>query len=189
MLSIVIVLPKLEDANAIKALLVKNGFEVHAVCTTGAQAVSIANELDGGIVISGYRMPDMSFREINTYLPKCFEMLLLISAARISEVTGDNIMAVSMPLRTKDFLDTIQMMLRRFSTAARRSQHEKMQKKTGGKSRGRSEGEKAVVEKAKLVLMQRNHMTEEEAHRYIQKNSMDSGTNLVEMAEMILSML
>ncbi|MBQ9120472.1 MAG: ANTAR domain-containing protein [Lachnospiraceae bacterium] len=188
MLSIVIVLPKLEDANAIKALLVRNGFEVHAVCTTGAQAVSIANELDRGIVISGYRMSDMSFREINTYLPRCFEMLLLVSAARISEVTGDNIMAVSMPLRTKDFLDTIQMMLRRSSVAARRSQHTK-QESTGSTSRGRSEAEKAVIEKAKLVLMQRNHMTEEEAHRYIQKNSMDSGTNLTEMAEMILSML
>ena len=29
-------------------------------------------------------------------------------------------------------------------------------------------------------------MTEEEAHRYIQKCSMDSGTNMVEMAKMVL---
>ena len=31
-------------------------------------------------------------------------------------------------------------------------------------------------------------MTEEEAHRYIQKISMDSATNLVETAEMILEL-
>lgn len=43
--------------------------------------------------------------------------------------------------------------------------------------------------KAKLVLMERNNMSEEEAHRYIQKSSMDSGTNLIEMAEMIVRML
>jgi AmiR/NasT family two-component response regulator len=32
-------------------------------------------------------------------------------------------------------------------------------------------------------------MTEEEAHRYLQKTSMDSGTNLVETAQMVLSMM
>ena len=31
-------------------------------------------------------------------------------------------------------------------------------------------------------------MSEEEAHRYLQKTSMDSGTNLVEMSEMVLKM-
>ena len=37
--------------------------------------------------------------------------------------------------------------------------------------------------------MRRNHMTEEEAHRYIQKCSMDSGTNLIETAQMVLSIM
>ena len=37
--------------------------------------------------------------------------------------------------------------------------------------------------------MGRNHMTEEEAHRYLQKCSMDSGTNMVETAMMVLSMM
>ena len=37
--------------------------------------------------------------------------------------------------------------------------------------------------------MERNHMTEEEAHRYIQKCSMDSGTSLTETARMVLSMI
>ncbi|MFR2620283.1 MAG: ANTAR domain-containing protein [Clostridia bacterium] len=37
--------------------------------------------------------------------------------------------------------------------------------------------------------MARNNMTEEEAHRYLQKSSMDSGTNMVETAEMVLSIM
>ncbi len=181
MLSIVIVFPKLEDANAIKTLLVKNGYEVQAVCTSGAQAIGIANELDGGIVVSGYRMPDMLYREIAAYLPKGFELLLLISAARLHDVSGDNIIAVSTPLKTCDFLDTVQMMMRRAMYRRKRARQ--------AAPRGRSEAQKAIIEKAKLVLMQRNNMTEEEAYRYLQKNSMDSGTNMVEMAEMVLSML
>ena len=34
--------------------------------------------------------------------------------------------------------------------------------------------------------MERNRLTEEEAHRYIQKCSMDSGNHMAETAEMIL---
>ena len=42
---------------------------------------------------------------------------------------------------------------------------------------------------AKILLMERNHLSEEEAHRYIQKSSMDNGTNMVETAQMILTLL
>ena len=37
--------------------------------------------------------------------------------------------------------------------------------------------------------MVRNNMSEEEAYRYLQKSSMDSGTNMVETAEMVLSIM
>ena len=49
--------------------------------------------------------------------------------------------------------------------------------------------QEALIRKAKELLMARNNMTEEEAHRYLQKNSMDSGTNIVETAEMVLSIM
>ena len=45
------------------------------------------------------------------------------------------------------------------------------------------------IRKAKELLMTRNNMSEEEAHRYLQKSSMDSGTNMVETAEMVLSIM
>ncbi len=180
MLSIIIVFPKVEDANHIKVLLIRNGFEVNAVCTTGAQAISVANELDGGIVLCGYRMSDMHCLEINNYLPQGFEMLLIASAARLAELDGSGIMSVSMPLKTGDLLNTLQVMTHRYIQKKRKERQ---------KPKVRSEKERAVIEEAKLILMQRNHMTEEEAHRYIQKNSMDSGVNLLEMAEMIIHML
>jgi response regulator NasT len=37
--------------------------------------------------------------------------------------------------------------------------------------------------------MERNRMTEEDAHRYLQKCSMDSGTSIVETAQMVLAMI
>lgn len=49
------------------------------------------------------------------------------------------------------------------------------------------EKDKKVIEEAKAMLMARNHMTEEEAHRYIQKCSMEGGNNMVETAKMLLT--
>ena len=49
--------------------------------------------------------------------------------------------------------------------------------------------EQEMIAEAKALLMERNNMTEEEAHRYIQKRSMDNGTGLTETAQMILSLL
>lgn len=158
----------------------RNSYEVNAVCTTGAQAIGIANELDEGIVITGYRLPDMLYREINGYLPKGFELLLIASAAKLSECSEGDIVSLSMPIKAYDLINTLQLMTYNYM---RRKKREK------NKPRQRSEAEKETITKAKILLMERNNMSEEEAHRYIQKASMDSGTNLVEMSEMILSMM
>ena len=40
-----------------------------------------------------------------------------------------------------------------------------------------------------MLLMARNNMTEPEAYRYLQKNSMDMGRTLSETAHMIISMI
>ena len=53
----------------------------------------------------------------------------------------------------------------------------------------RSQREENYIRNAKFLLMERNHLLEEEAHRYIQKSSMDSGTNMVETAQMILMLM
>lgn len=180
MLSIIVAFPKIEDAKSIKNALIKNGYEVNATCTTGAQAIGIANELDGGIIISGYRFPDMHFRELNNYLPKGFEMLLIASPTKLTESTDNNIVCLSMPLKMQDLLNTLQMMTYNYTRRKRKNKE---------KPKVRTEEERAIINKAKQVLMVRNNLTEEEAHRYLQKNSMDSGTNMVEMAEIILSLL
>lgn len=180
LLSILIAFPKIEDAEKIKSLLLRNGYEVDAVCITGAQAISIANERDGGIVICGYRLPDMLYRELNGYLPKGFELLLLASAAKLSENTDGNLISLTLPIKIKDLLSTLQLMTYNYY---------RRKKKESSVPKQRTQEEKETIQKAKLVLMERNKMSEEEAYRYIQKTSMDSGTNMVEMAEMILNFL
>lgn len=180
MTNIIVVLPKLEDAKGIKNVLVRNGFKVTGICTTGAQAVSQADGLHDGIIICSYKMMDMIYSELHEYMPPGFEMLLMASQKLIQECYGNDIVCLSMPLKVNDLINTVGMMGEEIE---RRRRRKRLQPKI------RSSEEEASITQAKELLMDRNHMTEEEAHRYLQKCSMDSGTNLVETAQMVLSMM
>jgi len=178
--SIIVVFPKRENAANIRNILVRNGVDVLAVCTTGAHAVQYAEDLDEGIVICGYKLKDMLYTELREYLPDTFEMLLVASPERWSGDQLPGVVGLAMPIKVFDLMNTVQMMLE--SMARRR-------KRRKAKLKNRSPEQQALVKSAKELLMDRNHMTEEEAHRYLQKCSMDSGTNMVETAQMVLSIM
>ncbi len=180
MTNIIVVLPKLEDAKNIKSVLVRNGFQVSGICTTGAQAISQADGLHDGIIICSYKLPDMVYSGLQECMPAGFEMLLMTSQRLINECYGNDIVCLSMPLKVNDLINTVNMMTEGI---------ERRRRKLRQKPKVKSAEELAAIREAKELLMGRNHMTEDEAHRYLQKCSMDSGTNVVETAQMVLAML
>lgn len=180
MTNIIVVLPKLEDAKNVKNVLIRAGFKVAGSCTTGAQALSQADGLNDGIVICSYKMADMYYAQLHDCLPEGFEMLLMASQNLISECYGNDIVCLSMPLKVNDLISTVSMMAEGIERRRRKRREQPRQRKPG---------EEALIREAKELLMVRNHMTEEEAHRYLQKCSMDSGNNLVETCQMVLTMM
>ena len=52
--------------------------------------------------------------------------------------------------------------------------------------RVRSEQERKIIGDAKQLLMERNHLSEEEAHRYVEKQAMDRRLSRRRVAEEIL---
>ncbi|MCM1045912.1 MAG: ANTAR domain-containing protein [Candidatus Gastranaerophilales bacterium] len=180
MTTIIVALPRIEDAKGIKSVMVRNGFHVTGVCTTGAQAISLAEGLNDGIVVCSYKLVDMMYTELRECLPSGFEMLLMASRNLISQCYGSNVMCLAMPLKTVELIATLNMLSEGIGRRRRKRRE---------KPRVWSSEEKKILQEAKEVLKTRNHMTEEEAHRYIQKCSMDSGTNMVETAQMVLAMM
>jgi len=178
--NVIVAFSKPEDAKSIKNILMRNGFSVVAVCTSGAQALNCMDGLNGGILVSGYRFEDMLYRELRECLPAGFEMLLVASPARFSGGLPGDLVYLPMPLKVHDLINTLEMM-----TQAQT----KRKKKDRQKPRERDEEERQLITRAKELLMERNNMTETEAHRYIQKCSMDSGTNMVETAQMVMSLI
>ena len=102
---------KLEDAKKIKNLLNRNGYNDILACNSASQVIAAANENDGGIVLCGYRLPDMHYRELYGYLPREFRMLLAASPARLQECTSGDIMCLSMPFHIYELVNTIETMM------------------------------------------------------------------------------
>ena len=180
MVNIIVVLPKLEEAKTIKSVLVRNGFQVTGICTTGAQAIQQTNGLAEGLIISGYKLKDMLYSELQECMPSGFEHLLLASQKVITEDFEKNMVCLSLPLRINDLINTVGMMTEGIERRKRKKQE---------MIRERSAQENVLIAEAKKILMIRNHMTEEEAHKYLQKSSMDTGVGLSETAQMVLAMM
>ena len=176
MLSIIVSFPKLDDANKIKNILVRNGYEVALSCNNAAQVINMCSKLDEGIVICGYKLADMLYSELSGYLPSGFSMILLASRGRLVECYEPDIIKVAMPLKINELVKSIEDVYHAY----------KRRQKKLNRPKERTEEEKQIINDAKLLLISNYGMTEEEAHRYIQKISMDSGNSMVETAEMIL---
>lgn len=180
MVGIIIACTEPGNATSIKSGLLQSGYRVCGICSCGAQVLEMADRMDTGIVISEYQLTDMLYSELRGILPATFEMLLIAPAYRIVGNPGNTIMSLSVPFRQQELLSAVALMVNSI-------ENKKNNKKAGKEPTNRLPKEKKLLNEAKALLMSRNNMTEDEAHRYIQKYSMDNSTSLQETARMILS--
>ncbi len=180
MMNIIVAFPKAEQAKHIRHILVKGGYTVQGMCTTAAKALQLAHELGEGIVICGARFVDHSYQELYQDLPAPMQMLLLAAPNFLSQRHEEGLVCLAMPLKVQALLQTVEMMEYDLARKRRRS---------GKQPKRRTEAEEILISQAKERLMEQNHMTEQEAYRYMQKSSMDSGTGMAETARMVLCML
>ena len=175
--AVLIAMPKSEDSLRIEGLVQGYGLMLDTkICGTGAEILRIANDRDFGVVICTKRLRDMSYSELGEYLPETFGMIVMTQDASVETFT-DRMVKLILPMKSSELASTIDMLL---------SGYMRQRKKKRKAPRVKSEAEKQTIDQAKLLLMERNGMSEPEAFRYIQKISVDTGRRAVETAEMIL---
>lgn len=175
--TIIVAFSKQENAAGIRNILTRAGMNVSAVCLTGAKTLQYADTWGEGIVVCGYKLQDMQYTELRELLPEQFDMLLAASPDKWMDSLPPGVVGLPSPIKVHDLVNTLEMMLQT---------RERRRKKRRESARSRSAEEKETINRAKALLMERNHMSEEEAHRYLQKSSMESGTNMLETAQMVL---
>ncbi len=179
-MNIIVAFAKSEDAQKLKSILSRGGFDGAVTCTSGVQALSAMDDLGSGVIICGYRLSDMLYSELLEDLPSYFKMIMIASTNKApTEAESDNFVYLPTPLQRADLFSTLNLMIEDVRRVKKKAKERRMQ---------RSDADKKIIEQAKALLMERHHMTEPEAHKYLQKCAMDSGTDMLETAEMIISL-
>lgn len=152
---------------AIRALVEKGGFHVSHICALGASALEIAYAKQKGIIICPFVMRDMSSADLAEQLPADFDVIALSKNG--SEQYMGNMITLPLPVNTDEFLKTIAVLA---------------VSKSGFTRRSNDEGD--YIFKAKQALMSLNGMSEMQAHKFLQNESMKSGKKMAAVAMDIL---
>lgn len=155
-------------------ILETSGIRIYGACRSGAEVMRKINGTDGAIVLCGYKLLDITAEALYADMPPGFQMLMLANREQLEMCESDGIFKLPAPVKRNDLTDTLNMLL---ALSKKQGKHQAVQ---------RTEEETALIRQAKELLMDRNCMTEEQAHRFIQKRSMDTGAKMIQTAKLIL---
>lgn len=174
--AIIVSMPKHDDSDRIARIIRTSGiWEEVFICDTGSEVLRKIEDMDISLVVTTRKLRDMGYEELYEYLPSNVNMLMLSKDVN-TELFSSNIIILQMPFKQADLINSIRML----EPEGYRRQRRKPPQRSGT--------DRLTIDEAKLLLMNRNNMTEPEAYRYLQKNSMDMGRTLTETAQMILAM-
>ena len=130
--------------------------------------------MSGGIVICGYKLSEMTVSDLAYDLGNVAMVLAIAPPQQLEMCRNENVFKLPTPFTKADLVSSVRMLCS-WRPSILKPPH-----------RDRSDKETAEINKAKELLMNKNGMTEEEAHRFIQRRSMDTGAKAIETARVII---
>lgn len=164
-----------EMLETVCSMLERDGISVRCHCRTGAETIRAVKTMGGGVVVCGYKLPDMTADRLSLALRNEAALLVLAKPAQLELCEEENLFKLSLPARPGELAGSMRMLIQLDQQKARASVPQ------------RSEEEKALIARAKYLLMRRNAMTEAQAHAFLQRASMESGCRMTDAARRILA--
>lgn len=168
MKDIIIAYPSKNTALQLRSFLESEGFHVSYVCALGSSVLNIAHGLNEGVVVCASILSDMSAMSLAEQLPQGFDIISLSKNGRESYM--GNIIDLPLPLHKDEFLQTVSIIVNTRSSFTQRDKNES-----------------EIISNAKLILMNSKDVTESQAHKYLQRESMRTGKKIVAVAKEIIN--
>ena len=171
--SVIVAFESEKDREAIASLLEKNGLSVRCACRTGQEAIRAYKQTGNGTIVCGFKFPDMPVLQLAHALDREDVAILVVAKGTLLDlIEDDRLFRIPAPFRPAELVGAVRML-------------EQLQHRRG--KTARTEDEKQLISDAKTLLMEQEHFTEEQAHRYLQRQSMETSLKLVEVARLILA--
>ncbi len=152
--------------------LTGGGMAPRVVCQTGAEVIRAAHDMGRALVICGHKLRDMSADELAYDLGATAIVLVIAKNVQLDFCEHEGIFKLPAPFSRSELLTSVSML-------------KQLAEKAPAMPPRRTADEEAMIGEAKSILM-RTGMTESEAHRLLQRRSMESGERLVGVARRIV---
>ena len=163
------------NSGKIRELLESEGEFSCLVCRSAAEVKRAVHKQHRSLIVCGFKLADETCEELFYDLPAGCFMLMVAPQAKLELSESEGIFKLQAPARRGELLASVRML----------AQFQRYVPREMGPRRG--EEEQKLIAQAKAALMDRHGMTEEQAHRFLQKQSMDNGAKLADTARLVLS--
>ncbi len=162
-------------AKKVAAMLKTGGIYPTCICSTGGTLLSRLNSFDNGIIVCGTKFRDTVLFDILDFIPEEFQIVAIGSIDSLDDISDTRVFKLSTPLNRSDLIYSVSMLMNL-------DNHHLIVH-----NRFRTKNEEIIIQQAKSVLIHKYHMTEEQAHRYMQTKSMNTGEKMITIARLILN--
>ena len=164
-----------KNVRHIRDIMESAGLAEGVICHSAAEVKRLAGRQGIYTVICGYKLPDETVQSLAADLPESCSILVLAAQSMLDLIDdSERVLKLSAPATRSDLISVVETLLSR----------ERKEERCAHALRSREEVH--LIERAKTRLMAELDMSEEEAHRFLQKKSMDTGTRLPQTAQMVL---
>ena len=146
-------------------------------CRSGDQVRRLLNKQQVYCVICSPHLSDGPAEWLYEDLPPSCSLLLVGPQHVLDACTGRDLFKLPTPIRKEEAVSTVRLLIQ-FGRRMERFVRPR-----------RSSAEQEIVDRAKRLLMERKGLTEDEAHRAIQRRSMDGGLRMTQAARQAIAEL
>ena len=157
-------------ARQIAGALEASGLSVFRVCVTGNEVMRAFNQCNDGILVCGTSFADRTVDSLCEDLGERALVLVVGKPERLNNCEYPALFRLASPFSRSELIASVNMLVQLHAQRLPR----------------RSGEDRALVERAKKKLMDEQHITEDQAHRLLQSESMRRGIKMTESARLVL---
>lgn len=161
-------------ARRICAWLAQSGFPSRTVCRTGAEVLRAVRYMGGGSVICAARLPDYTADELYDDLDGQADLLVIGKPEQLIGCENPAIRRLPLPVSRSQLAEAAE--------ALTQAQQARAPAKP-------SQQDQEIIRHAKALLQAMCGMTEPEAHRYLQRRSMEAHRKMADTARLVIAAL
>lgn len=181
---VVVAVKNVELGNRIRHVLSNNCYDVLDLCVSGNEVIRRIRMFKPEVAIINYELPDITGLEVSKIIIEdrlCTAILLTNETQKeyVEHTINDvDLVCLNKPFNKTLLLHTMELVIR--------SKREIRKLETELIDLRKNLESKKLIDQAKFVLMQKKGLSEPEAYRKIQKQSMDSGVPMKDIAKIII---